>query len=168
VPRPVSFSLRLRVPYWATSGGTVKLNGRTLEGFAAPSGYFVLSRTWKDGDRIELTLPMALHTQPMPDDSSLQAVLYGPLVLAGRLGTAGLTPSTLRAEPTKPRTVPEYKAEPVPAPELRPKSPNPADWILPVSGRPLEFRTAGQTQEVTLVPLYSLFDERYAIYWRMA
>ncbi|HEX4964800.1 MAG TPA: beta-L-arabinofuranosidase domain-containing protein [Thermoanaerobaculia bacterium] len=165
--RPAAFALRLRVPYWATHGGTVKLNGRTLEGFAAPSGYFVLDRTWKDGDRVELTLPMSLHLEPLPGDESQEAILYGPLVLAGRLGTEGLTPATLRAEPTKPRTVPEYKAEPVPAPELRAASQNPAEWIRPVPGRPLEHRTIGQAQDITLVPFYTLFDERYAVYWRV-
>ncbi len=30
----------------------------------------------------------------MPDDPTLQAVMYGPLVLAGKLGTAGLTRKT--------------------------------------------------------------------------
>ncbi len=38
--------------------------------------------------------------------ATLAAVAWGPIVLAGRLGKEGLTPATLRAEPTKPRTVP--------------------------------------------------------------
>jgi hypothetical protein len=114
-----------------------------------------------------MTLPLGLHTQPMPDDETLRAVLYGPLVLAGRLGTAGLTPATLRAEPTKPRTVPEYKADPVPAPTFHVRADNPEDWIKPVPGRPLEFRTAGQSLEISLVPLATVFDERYAVYWRV-
>ncbi len=167
VERPVAFPLRLRVPSWAR-GGAVRLNGRPLEGFAAPGGDFVLDRTWKDGDRVELTLPMNLHVQPMPDDESLQAVLYGPLVLAGRLGTAGLTPATLRALPTAPRTVPEYKAEPVPAPTFRTRSADPATWIQAVPGKALAWRTVGQAQEVELVPLAMLYDERYGVYWRMA
>ena len=164
---PVRFPLRLRVPTWAKRGGSVKLNGRPLEGFAAPGGYFVLDRTWQTGDTVELTMPLSLHAQPMPDDDALVALLYGPLVLAGRLGTAGLTPATLRAEPTKPRTVPEYKAEPVPAPALRGRSDNLEEWIKPVPGRSLEFCTAGQAQDVTLVPLSTVFDERYAVYWRV-
>ena len=39
----------------------------------------------------------------------VQAVMYGPLVLVGRLGTDGITAENRRAEPTKPRTVPEFK-----------------------------------------------------------
>jgi DUF1680 family protein len=163
----VRFPLRLRVPSWATRGGSAKLNGRPLEGFAAPGGYFVLDRIWQTGETVELTLPLSLHAQPMPDDDSLVALLYGPLVLAGRLGTAGLTPATLRAEPSKPRTVPEYKAEPVPAPALHGRPDNLEDWIKPVPGKTLEFRTVGQAQEITLVPLSTVFDERYAVYWRV-
>jgi len=39
---------------------------------------------WKNGDRIELSLPMSLHVSPMPDKESLQAAMHGPLVLAAR------------------------------------------------------------------------------------
>jgi hypothetical protein len=171
--RPARFSLRVRVPSWARGGGA-SLNGRSLDGFAAPGGYFVLDRTWRDGDRLEVALPMRLATCAMPDDPSLQAVTYGPLVLVGRLGTEGLTAATIRAEPTRPRTVPEYKLDPVPAPPLRARSPDPASWIQRVASSgaqgaapPLEFRTSGQERDVTLVPFHTLFDERYAVYWRV-
>jgi hypothetical protein len=162
---PRRAQLRIRVPYW-TIGGSASLNGKQLEGFATPSSYFVLDRTWRDGDRVELRLPMRLHAAPMPDDPTVQAVMYGPIVLAGKLGTAGLTAETLRAEPTKPRTVPEYKSEPVAAPVIRASSSDPASW-LKASG-PLEFRTVGQQNELTLVPLNRIFDERYAVYWKVA
>ncbi|HSP06555.1 MAG TPA: beta-L-arabinofuranosidase domain-containing protein [Acidobacteriota bacterium] len=161
---PARWKLRLRVPYWAAAGGFAALNGKRLEGFAEPGGYFTIDRMWADGDRVDLKLPMGLHAHPMPDDDSIRAFLYGPLVLVGRLGTEGLTPSLLRAEPTKPRTVPEYKAEPVAAPELKAASKNPADWIHAHPEHPLEFHA----EEVQLVPFYKLFDERYAVYWKMA
>ncbi len=185
--RPARFVLRVRVPAW-TRGGSAALNGRALEGFAAPGGYLVLDRTWRDGDRLAVTLPMRLATCPMPDDPTLEAVTYGPLVLVGRLGTEGLTPATLRAEPTRPRTVPEYKLEPVAAPAFRARSPDPATWIRrtgaaaagdPGGGvraavaagqgaaAPLAFRTFGQERDVDLVPFHTLFDERYAVYWRV-
>ncbi|HEV8149949.1 MAG TPA: beta-L-arabinofuranosidase domain-containing protein [Gemmatimonadales bacterium] len=163
--RPAAFALRVRVPYWATGTNSASLNGKGLEGFAGPGGYYVLERSWKDGDRLTLRFPMRLHAQAMPDDPSLRAFLYGPLVLAGRLGTEGLTPATLRAEPTKPRTVPSYKLEPVAVPAFKAAGEE-LGWIQP-AGQPLEFRTTGQAQDVTLVPFYRLFDERYAVYWRV-
>jgi hypothetical protein len=137
-----------------------------LQGFAEPGGYYVVHRTWRDGDQLVVDLPMSLHVHPMPDDPSMQAVMYGPLVLAGRLGTSGLTPATLRAGPTKPREVPEYHLDPVPAPAFTVSSDDPADWMEP-TGKALEFRTRGQTEAIEFVPFYRIFDERYAIYWKV-
>ncbi len=165
--RPTRFALRVRVPYWATGANGATLNGRALEGFASPGGYYVLDRAWRDGDRLAVRLPMGLHAYAMPDDPGLQAFMYGPLVLAGRLGAEGLTPETLRAEPTKPRTVPEYKVPAVSAPALAAPGDDLAAWIKP-TGNALEFRTSGQSRDVTLVPFHSLFDERYAVYWRVS
>jgi hypothetical protein len=31
----------------------------------------------------------------------------------------------------------------------------------------LEFRIVGQSREIALVPFNSLFDERYAVYWKV-
>lgn len=165
--KPGRFALRIRVPSWATKGGTAELNGRPLDGFASAGGYFVLDRTWRNGDRVAIKLPLSLHLHAMPDDPTLAAVMYGPLVLVGRLGAEGLTPDVLRAEPTKPRTVPEYKEKPIPAPELRAQGAEPSVWIHRVSQRALEFRTTGQARDVTLIPLHTIFDERYAVYWRL-
>jgi uncharacterized protein len=164
--RPVAMPLRLRVPYWA-AGGSATLNGRALDGFAAPGSYFVLDRTWRDGDRVELRLPMRLHVHPMPDDPTVQAFMYGPIVLAGALGKDGLTAETLRAEPTRPRQVPEYRSRPVAAPSFVAPSDDLASWVKPVPGKPLEFRTTGQERNVVLVPLNAIFDERYAVYWKV-
>jgi DUF1680 family protein len=165
--KPAPMRLRVRVPSWTAAGAVARLNGRPLEGFAAPGGYFVLDRTWRDGDKLEVSLPMSLHLAAMPDDPSLEAVMYGPLVLAGRLGTEGLTPEVLRAEPTKPRTIPEYKRDGLPAIFFTSAGPNPEAWIRKADGGGLEFRTVGQARDVDLVPLYRVLDERYAVYWRV-
>jgi uncharacterized protein len=169
---PTRMALRVRVPYWATKGGTASLNGRPAAKVTAPTTWYVVDRTWGKNDTLELTLPMSLHVHPMPDDPSVQAIMYGPLVLVGKLGTEGLTPDNLRAPPTPPREVPEYKNQKTmvipPAPTFVARSDDLSSWIRPVAGKPLEFRTAGQATDVTLVPLYTLFDERYAIYWKVS
>lgn len=166
VSRPTELAIRIRVPSW-TSGASARLNGRPLEGFAAPGGYYVINRRWSNRDKLELRFPMRLETCPMPDNPAIQAIRYGPLVLVGKLGTEGLTPETLRAEPTKPRTVPEFKLGPVEAPVFRVPGNDPTTWIRP-TGRPLEFETVGQERNLTLVPFYRLFDERYAVYWQVS
>lgn len=158
--------LRIRVPSW-TEGGSVSLNGRKLETFASPGSYLVIDRRWSDGDVIDITLPMRLQYAPIPDDPSLRAVTYGPIVLAGRLGKSGLTPNVLRAGPTKPRTVPEYTSEPVSAPGIVSSATDPTGWLKPVPGQSLEFQTHGQPQTLSLSPLNRIFDERYAVYWKV-
>jgi uncharacterized protein len=166
-PRPQRFTLRVRVPSWTAPGGSAALNGRVLEGFASPGSYLVLDRVFHDGDRIEVNLPMALAACPMPDDPTVMAALHGPLVLAGRLGAGGLGPETLRAEPTRPREVPEYRAEALPAPPIRTASPDPTAWLRPVPGRSQSYETVGQEKALRLEPLYQIFDERYAVYWKI-
>ena len=134
--RPVSFELRLRIPGWATRGGSVKVNGETLAAFASPGSFLTLLRTWKSGDRVELTLPMALTTRAMPDDPSLQAAMYGPIVLAGRLGTQGLTP-----EMTYGGYDCELSGKPLEVDDIAGSWTDPASWLEASTGRPLAFRT---------------------------
>jgi DUF1680 family protein len=164
---PSRFQLRVRVPEWTAAGGFASVNGRRLEAFASPSSWLVLDRLWKSGDRIEVSLPMSLRAAPMPDDSTLQAIAYGPVVLAGRLGTAGLTSANLRAEKTKPRTVPEYKGEAVPAPKVAAAS---GDVLAAVrrAGTGIAFELATEKGPLRLDPLSSVIDERYGVYWKLS
>jgi DUF1680 family protein len=164
---PRRFALRLRIPGWAGMG-EARVNGQST---AAPkvAGYAVLERLWHDGDRVDWTVPLSLRAVPMPDDPTLAALAWGPVVLAGRLGKEGLTASTLRAEPTKPRTVPELKAPAVPVPDLAASVAHPAASIRRADGAPLRWEAAAKGGgRVELVPLNSIYDERYAVYWRFA
>jgi DUF1680 family protein len=164
--RPTPLTLRVRVPYW-TAGAWADLNGKPLAASAATGGYLRAERTWREGDTLTIRLPMRLHLAPMPDDASIQAVMYGPLVLAARLGNAGLTPENLRAPPTRPRKVPEYTTAPIPVAPLVVRSRDPDSWLEPIPGRTLEFRTLGQKDDLTLVPLNRVSDERYAVYFKV-
>ena len=146
----------------------MKINGKALEAFAAPSSFLVIDRVWRDGDRVELSLPMSLHLNAMPDDKRIAAVMYGPVVLAGRLGTQGLTPEILRAEPTKPRTVPEYKGDPVTPPDLVTGEKPVESWVARSGTKPLDFVIAGQEKPIAMSPLYRIMDERYAVYWKLS
>jgi len=161
VERPVEMTLRLRVPWWATRGGSVKLNGAAIPVFASPSSYLTLTRVWKTGDRVELALPMSLSAAPTPDDPSVQAAMYGPLVLAGRLGAQGVTRAMTYGEYDC-----ELKGDPVRVADIT-GGPDVSSWVEPVPGRGLAFRTKGQSESRELVPLNRLFGERYAVYWKV-
>jgi DUF1680 family protein len=160
--RPVAASVKLRIPWWATRGGTATVNGEAVPAFASPSSYLVLRRTWNTGDRIELEMPMGLSAQPMPDDPGLVAVLNGPLVLAGRLGNKGLTREMTYGEEEC-----ELKGEPTPPGEVLGVPADPASWVEKIAGSQARFRSKGQRESIELVPLNRIFGERYAVYWRV-
>jgi DUF1680 family protein len=164
--KPQKVSLKLRIPAWA-EGATAWMPGWDTPLKTTPGQYLTMDREWRDGDSVELVLPMALRLEPISGDPGLKAVMYGPLVLAGRLGTDGLGADPIHASPTRPRTVPEFKGTPAPAPTFAAKGSGPADWIKPIEGQPLAFRTAGQAKDVELVPFSRLYGERYGIYWRV-
>lgn len=157
---PLKMPLHVRVPYWATSGVTVSINGKKQEVAATPSSYLTLDRTWNDGDKIQVAIPMSLHLAPLPDEPTTQAAMYGPLVLAGRLGSRGLMEDHIYG----PLGPDEARALPVPALVGSVDTP---DWVEPVKGQTLAFQTAGQTETIDLAPLYQNYDERYTVYWKV-
>jgi len=163
--RPVELALRIRVPSWATEGVAVKVNGEKQPMSAEPASYVTLDRTWRDGDRVEVSMPMSLWLEPMPDDSTLATVMYGPLVLAGELGTEKLTPDMFYLE----GQCDQSNGPGISVPMFVIKDEDPATWIEPVEGRPLAFRTVGvgRPNDVTLIPYHMLFGQRYSVYWRI-
>ncbi len=145
------------------------LNGKALDATAEPGSYLTIRRQWKSGDRIEMTLPMRLSVEVTPDDPTMQAFLYGPLVLAGDLGGDGLNQENTHgmkvpAVRTRPNATPVVP--PIEIPTFHTSSADPVSWIKP-AGAPLTFHTTGQKKDVTLIPLNSLFGKRYSVYWKV-
>ena len=81
----VDFALKLRIPDWITRAATVTVNDETPQKITeAETDKFVsLKRTWKNGDRITVLLPIGLRFIPLPDDPETGAFRYGADVLAG-------------------------------------------------------------------------------------
>ena len=165
---PNHFTLNVRIPYWAENA-SVTVNGKRFQPNEklTSSSYAKVDRTWKNGDHVEVKLPMRLHLETIPDDPTLAAIMYGPLVLAGELGNENLDPKRIYSDD-------KFLHGGFPAiavPELAGDDRNALDkWIQPVSAkdRPLTFRTVGpgHVEEVTLSPFYRLFGQRYCVYWR--
>jgi hypothetical protein len=162
---PVEIGIMIRIPYWAANGGFVTVNGEKLSAFSSPQSYLSIRRIWRNGDIVEVNLPMNFHFIRMPDKQNEVAILYGPLVLAGALGTQGMTDAmkygmgqgSTRGFRDTTTVIPEFVVT----------SDNPNDWIKPVPGKPLTFQTVnvGKPNDVTLIPFYTLFGQRYALYF---
>ncbi len=82
--RPETFTMYLRVPAWADAKTRVSVNGKRVEGDVAAGRFFALSRTWKNGDRVEFEIGMPLSLQPVdPENPQIVALRRGPLALFG-------------------------------------------------------------------------------------
>lgn len=177
-----ALGLRIRNPGWTDGPPTVRVNGDRVEPEAA-DGFLSLRRTWRPSDTVSVTLPMSLRTEPMPDDPDRVALLYGPIVLAGALGTEGLPeggayakdhltytgtelfiPDSLRA------TEGPFSLTPPPVPSLAADAERVQEWVAPVEDEPLTFRTqgVGRPHDVTLRPFYEVHHQRYSVYWDLA
>jgi DUF1680 family protein len=149
--KPVTLAVRLRYPAWATQGVTVTVNGQPKSVNAKPGSFVEIRRTWKTGDRISLKIPMSLRLETLPDNPKRVAILYGPTVLAGDLGSeegTGVKNPTL-------------------APALITENKPVAEWITAVKGEPSTFETVGvaRPRDVKLYPFYRMHNRRYAVYW---
>jgi DUF1680 family protein len=153
------WTMNLRIPGWTSSKASVSINGSRLTAMTDPGGYLKVSRRWKQGDRVELEMPMRLAVEAMPDDHRVQAFLYGPIVLAGELGMDGLTDALIHDF-----EAPDTTRAPMDVPGLVAGADDPATWIKPTGKAPLTFRTTGQARDFTFSPLNRLW-QRFAVYW---
>ena len=79
----VAFTLLLRIPDWIKAAACVYVNDELVEKTSVTDRFVSIDRTWKNGDKVVLTLPIGLDFVTLPDDESMGAFRYGPDVLAG-------------------------------------------------------------------------------------
>jgi uncharacterized protein len=148
-------TLRVRVPNWVAAPPVIRLNGTAIlappigtpaaqTGIPGPQAgrWIALHRRWQPGDRLEVTLPMALAFEATPDFPSVQAAIYGPVVLSGVYATdpGELTPALDTA------SVHRTAAQPMAF-----------EAAAPAPGKPIR-----------LIPVARAAHEYYTVYWRTA
>ncbi len=74
------FPLKLRIPLWCKTAA-VSINGEPLNVACTPGTFVVLDRTWKNGDQVELNLPMEWRlVEGRLRQAGRAAVMRGPAV----------------------------------------------------------------------------------------
>ncbi|MFE4628965.1 beta-L-arabinofuranosidase domain-containing protein [Streptomyces mirabilis] len=129
--------LLVRIPSWAADARAT-LNGRALPDRPEPGSWLTLDREWRAGDRVEVSLPMRTVVEPTPDDPDVQAVLHGPVVLAGAYGG--------RATPWLPRLD--------------------TGSVRQESQEPLRFTARADGEDVSLLPISRVHHQHYSVYWQ--
>ena len=182
-----TYALAIRHPHWAGAGYTITVNGEAQavsveEGTAS---YAVISRTWAEGDVVEVTLPMSLRVEVCPNYEDYIAFKYGPILLAAQ--------TTAVSEDEAAETGLEYEAleneyggegrmDHAPSCMATSLGLSTAPLLIgerdSVLGRisatdqPLEFTidassdlSKGDWTTLTLVPFYTIHHARYSCYW---
>ena len=137
-----TLTLRVRVPKWVAGPPVVELNGAPLRNLpgAGPSSWVALRRHWRQGDVLQVTLPMQLAVEPTPDHPAVQALTYGPVVLSG---VHGSDPGLL-------------------TPQLEMAS------IHRTAAQPMTFEGVVNHKPATLLPIGRVTHEYYTTYFQMA
>jgi DUF1680 family protein len=143
-------ALRVRVPGWTAGPPEVVLNGGPLRNAVVPAagragtnagasagGWVEVTRHWRPGDWLTVTLPMRLALTPAPDDPAVQAVSYGPVVLSGRYGAASAESPALDTASVR-RT----------------------------AANPMSFEATVGAERISLVPVARAQHEHYTVYWQ--
>lgn len=163
---PQKLTLYIRHPYWAKSGFAIKVNGQTVPTSSTPSSYAKITRTWHDGDTVQVQLLEQLHLDRMANDPQKGAIMYGPLLLGGKLGTKGMHEPMPYAKNNQDAY---FNVPAVSVPDLVIGNTPVAQWVKPVQGKPLTFKTVnvGKPNDVTLAPFYEINHQRTSVYWNM-
>lgn len=132
------WTMAIRIPAW-TEDATISINGELVDVDTTPGTYAKVDREWAAGDAVTVTLPMRILTLPTNDNVSINAIAYGPVILAGNYGN-----STLSRPPT------------IQLPE-----------ITKLKGDKLEFESTANGEKVRLVPFYDAQGFNYNVYWQM-
>ncbi|MBQ6178952.1 MAG: glycoside hydrolase family 127 protein [Bacteroidales bacterium] len=119
------FTMKLRVPYWATEGFDIRLNGKSLASEYTPCSYFEIPiRRWTRSDSLEIIMPYVEHIDYAPDPvvilseakdlcaakdlspERLGVLMRGPLVMAA-VGIKSWDEAVLRLGPDGHPTAPQ-------------------------------------------------------------
>ncbi|MFQ9617790.1 MAG: beta-L-arabinofuranosidase domain-containing protein, partial [Clostridium butyricum] len=157
-------NINIRIPWWVKGDVMVNVNG--IEEFKkSDRGYLSINKNWNNGDVIEVTLPMDIEVYYSKEDKNKVAFMYGPVVLAGALGTENFPESDILEDHLKLNHYPG-----IVVPTLVSNDKNLKNLIKSVDLQRLEFETEsiGQPGNVKcrLIPFYEIHHERYTIYWK--
>jgi hypothetical protein len=136
--------LRVRVPAWAATDMSIKVNGQQVA-IGKPATYAVLDRTWSDGDTVEFTLPMQFRVTRYTGVDQLAGrhrygIEYGPILMAV---TGPLDKDFCVSIPRNPEDI--------------------ATWLKPKDGRPLCFAIQGDDQH-ELMPYWQLENQKFCAF----
>ena len=166
------FRMLIRCPEWTTSDFSIKVNGKEVASGAQPSSYITIDRKWKNGDVVEISLPMQNTIEPLDHETEYLAIKHGPIVLAARTGNQDLV--GLVADDGRWSHIAHGSLVPVAETPImigtESQIENKVSALKPIEGKPLHYDATAlfdnsRFSNVELEPFFSLHDSRYAVYF---
>ena len=167
-----NLKIKIRCPWWVKPGQMkVVCQGKDYAVGAKPSSYIEIERKWKKGDVIEISMPMAITVEELPNLSNYIAIMRGPILMGARMGDhrldglvaddgrwAHIAHGPLVSLFDTPFLIGERE-------EIVSKLQN----MKPVDGKPMHFTVPGlfdeRFKDLELEPFYGIHDSRYMMYW---
>jgi DUF1680 family protein len=163
---PTAMAINIRYPEWAQNGVELKVNGKKIKTNKLTNGYLSISRVWNNNDQLSVTFPMKLRVVPTNDNPNLVAFTYGPIVLAGQMGTEGIIAPAPFTDPTKYNDYYTFNYN-VPkdfSNKLSLDLNNLNQFVQRISNKDsLSFKLINNG--IILSPINKIHRERYTIYW---
>lgn len=159
--------LRFRIPDWKAGNVLITVNGekysyKTVDGYAQVTGSF------KDGDVIELTIPLEVNAFALPDGPDTYGFKYGPVVLSAELGTTDMKKGTTGMNVA----IPSDKVVASETIKINDGNGAPAIFMADINkymtkdSSSLKFTLTGTNTRLTFTPHYKQYQQRYGIYWK--
>lgn len=161
VKRKQRFVLRIRKPAW-TENATLHINGEEVVPLVDADGYWTIDREWGQRNTIDLRMPMNVYVEKLIGSEKYVALLYGPYVLAGRMGKEML-PKTFWS--TMDNTA-RNEIVMTNIPDFTGQADSISRYVRPIAKSPLRFEIHKKGFEnIVIEPFYKIHFERYSVYW---
>ncbi|GGY64692.1 glycosyl hydrolase [Cellvibrio zantedeschiae] len=165
------FTLKIRYPQWVGKDELkITINKKPVAISAQPGEYVSLNRSWRKGDKIDVTLPMKTQLEQMPDQSNYYALLHGPIVLAAKTNPFPNEKVSFIADDSRMGHIAQGQLCPLEAaPLFVSDSTDFMAKIKPVAGKSLTFTAPDvvkgpNSASLEFVPFFRLHDSRYSLY----
>ncbi len=168
--KAVRTRISIRHPWWCEDM-KVTCRGVDYAAGSKPSSYITIDRKWKKGDVIEISVPMKVTLEELPNEPNYIAIMRGPILLGARMGEeelTGLVADDSRWGHIAHGSLVSLFDTPILAGDregIRRKIEN----MQPVEGKPMHYTVpglfTGEYADLELEPFFRIHDCRYIIYW---
>lgn len=169
------FTLKIRLPHWiVTDKPDIYINGKIFKDYqVTPDSYITIDKKWKNGDIVDISLPMTNYVEAMPNVPDFLSIMHGPITLASRAGTEDL--AGLVADDSRWGHIAHGKLLPLYEAPIINGTKEDIEALIkdmkPLEGKPLHYKIPGlfiqkEYSDIELEPFSGIHDSRYCVYWQ--